>query len=363
MPVVFAYLNEHSFVRRVVLCLAGLVLSLMVFFLFLRHPGIDSFKDARVVDMVYGRANRPYVLRALLPAAARLLVDLTPPSLQERIRETTRTNKSLACWFAANGWDPASAVVYLAVSVWIYACLVGFALLVGRLASALYSGPPLLIESTPLLALAFLPSLFCQVNYVYDPATLFFSTLCLVLMARRRLGWFLPCFAVACINKETAILQTLVFYLHFRQDDQLGRPRFRGMLLAQVAIFLAVKTTLSVIFRSNPGSFGFLLFFHNLGWRFNPVGLAGTLSYFVVGIMVVHHWSCKPKLLREAAWMLPILVLLGLLMGFVDEVRSYCDAYPVVVLLAIPSAAALAGAKMEAREEGPHDRAALGLKT
>lgn len=351
MPALFCYLTEHPRVRKLCILLIGFVLSLVVFFIFLRRPGINTDSRASVVDMVRGRAWKPFAYRTLLPSAARLLSGIVPASLEARVRKSVEETPALSSWFERLEWDPHHAVEYAAVSLLIYLFLVGFAIAFRYLVAALYDGPVLLIEASPLVALAFLPSMFRHANHIYDTPSLFFFTLGLALMARRKWRWFLLCFVLACVNKETTILQTLVFYVHFRHDERMGRARFRRLLGMQLAIFVAIKVSLTVVFWHNSGTFVECHLVRNIVFL-PPAQLWSTLSYFIVGLFVVYHWSDKPRLLRDATWILLPLVVFTFFLGFFDELRDLYEAYPVVVLLAMQSAAALVDVRMTPIEPG-----------
>lgn len=52
---------------------------------------------------------------------------------------------------------------------------------------------------------------------------------------------------------------------------------------------------------------------------------------FLLGLpLVVWQWSSKPAVLRRALWIAPLLVVLTLFIGLVNEVRVY---YPLVPIL------------------------------
>ena len=147
-------------------------------------------------------------------------------------------------------------------------------------------------------------------------------------------------FILGCLNKETAILLTLLYAVHYRQ--RMDKAEFKKLLLLQVFIFLFIKSMLTVIFIHNPGTVvEFHLFDHNL----QLLGLypAKTIALWmgiaaVVMTLLFHHWSDKPQFLRDGIWICIPLVCCILLFGFVDELRDYYEIYPIIILLVFPFA-------------------------
>src|SRR5262245_46933836 len=53
-------------------------LAAIVFSIFVQRPGINGYNRAMFPDMIYGRAYKPFVGRALAPATVRLIVTALP---------------------------------------------------------------------------------------------------------------------------------------------------------------------------------------------------------------------------------------------------------------------------------------------
>lgn len=350
LPLIIDLLNERVWLRRLVVLIVGFVLSVMVWGVFLRYPGMNSSSRARAVDLVYGRAWRPYVQRVALPAIARLIASAVPDAARNALRQDIEGHQRLREWFQRHDWELDYAVEYAVVALLVYACLVGFVFAFRYLLTAVYTGSGLLLDAAPLVALAFIPSMFRYVNYIYDPPTLLLFTLGLAFMVRRQWLPFAVLFPIACLNKETTILLTLVFYIHFRREERLPKARFRFLLAYQVVVFAAVKGFLALLFADNAGAMVEFHLVYNLLYALAPQ-LWTTLSYFIVALLVLRNWSAKPAFLRDASWILLPLTVLCLFFGFAGEIRAAYDAYPIVVLLGMPTAFGLVGVEMVPLEE------------
>jgi hypothetical protein len=66
--------------------------------------------------------------------------------------------------------------------------------------------------------------------------------------------------------------------------------------------------------------------------------------------MVSHRWFEKPLFLRHSLWILPVLVATCFFFGWLDELRDYYEAYPIVFLLMIYSAGRLVGIKIKTQD-------------
>ena len=64
-----------------------------------------------------------------------------------------------------------------------------------------------------------------------------------------------------------------------------------------------------------------------------PHGLNLPL-FSVVIALVIYHWRAKPLFLRKATIYFIILFLLAMTYGYINELRAYYDALPIVYLLA-----------------------------
>jgi hypothetical protein len=259
-----------------------------------------------LAELMSGTAHKPFVGRVLLPALGLL------------------TSAGL-------GITPEAAV-----AAWIYLSLFGSSVALLWLCAAFWPGGPRHEIAALLLPLAAMP-LSLAFRHIYDLPTLFLFTLGLAALAHRRWRAFLVIFAVACLNRETTILLSLVFALWYAR--RLEPPLFWRLLLMQAGIFLLIRLPLLWQFRDNPGrSLSFYLDVHMRVYAERPaLALVHLLIAALIALACAHAWRQKPPGLRRAALALVgVLVPLFLVAGFPFEVRVFYEALPLVYLLALP---------------------------
>jgi hypothetical protein len=328
--------------------LAYAVVSLFVLAIFLHEPGINHYSPSSFERMVSGTAQRPFVYRALVPVMVRTATAAIPMSTRERLVKAAQEQPALraVCTFCDK--IPAERFPEFVVAVVVmYASLVGFALALRRLFERLFRAPDGFRDKVPLLALLLLPPFFCYTSFIYDFPALLFFTLALDLMARARWGAYLSIFVLSCFNKETTILLAVVFAIQFLRGSSLGRAAFYGLLAAQLIAYVGIKTGLSWIYRENPGAMVEYHLDHNFA-LLRPYPLSTAAAWLGVVLLVIHRWSDKPVFMRRGLWILAPLVGLTLFLGYLDELRDYYEAFPIVVLMMSHSVARLAGIEVSA---------------
>lgn len=292
--------------------------------------GIDAYYRSRLLDMVHGTAWRPYVTRALVPFVANL------------------ASAATALLF---GRFPHSE--YLFVTLAMAASLIGFQSGLRRLFRATYMAGDAAIRVTALAALAALPLTFGPFSrQIYDFTTLWMFALTLALMYQQRWSLYLAWFAVATVNKETSVLLALVFLFHFIQRKRMPLARIASLLAAQALIFIAIRGLIAYIFRDNPGGVVEINWEnHNQQVLLDPRMMSKRLFLLIaVAAFGAWHWREKSSFLRDAFIVLaPVLLIMGVTVGQVDEIRAYYEIYPLVVVMAADSFCRLTGTFVEAR--------------
>jgi hypothetical protein len=344
---------------------ARLLLLLLVYSLgasfalseFIRYPGFGNVTptlggERFFGDVIYGRAPRPYVERVLVPWAVRLAVAATPPRLRAAGEAHVRR------WFTVQGrpaWIYASAFEFLVVRTLLFACLVGFAFSLRRLARLTLALSGLELDVVPVAAFLVLPGMYGYGSMLYDLPALLLFTLGLVLIAGRRFSLYLVVFFLAVLNKETAILLSFVWGMDALRRRRPGRVA--GGLAVQVVMWAAVRGLVVWLHRGNPGEELALHLFRNIdvmravrnyflfrpvnAWLAAPTGLNVLyLAALVWGLFALRR---APRFLRDAFWIAPFLFVLAMFFGNVDEMRVYYELFPVLFLVLIRSAYALLG--------------------
>jgi hypothetical protein len=318
---------------------------------FIHGSGINSFPPAKVIDMVYGRAYRPYVYRTLIPSLVRFLSVLTPRSVGAVVNRVARPSV-----LAHVGWEPDHAIEYLILLILMGLSLFGFIVATRYLFNSVFEAPTFVSEVTSLIAVACLPGFLAPYGrHIYDFSTLFLFTLGLGLLARAKWKWFLIVYLVACINKETTILLTLVFLVHYRRaSGSLSREAFLRVLTYQLVIFFVIKTFVTVHFRTNPGSgLEFHLLDHNYQLLLHPYAFSTVITWLGLAVFTFYDWRHKPRFLLHGLVILPPLLIVVLFGGLLDELRAYYEVYPVVLLLLAHSAWNAIGFDVTSRTRQP----------
>jgi hypothetical protein len=220
--------------------------------------------------------------------------------------------------------------------------LVGFVFAFRYLVTAFWPASVLSDMLTVFAIVGLLPLMATFSRQMYDFATLFFFTLELALLARRQWKWFLAVFPLACLNRETTFLLSLVFAVHYY--PLVERQFLVKMLAVQALIFVIIRAPLLWLFKDNPGNavevfLPVQLYVLSQILAFSPIGLLALLFVlcgFVILFLMLYRWNDKPPFLREAALVtIPLLVVSYLVFGLPFEIRVFYEAFPVVFVLCV----------------------------
>lgn len=328
--------------RRVSVYVALLAtLSALVFLDFVRptvgrHAGINAYGRAKFLDMVEGRAWRPFVYRVLLPTSVRVAASVAPPTVRQACTDMVEGHRMLGRAFDVCGWETKAAFEYTFASLLMLLCFLGFGHFAAVFTEQALSLSPRISTRSLLAAAALLgvPPFFRYTSFPYDPPQLFLFTLGLSFLAARRSTPFIAVFVLLCLNKETAVLLIPVYALVFAKGG-LPRRQYWTTLAGLAVVYAAITVAIRLAFVDNPGSPFERHLGHNLkllsdGWTFVDLfvgmGLAG---------LVFARWMDKPALLRDSLLLVLLpLVALTFWLGFMDEWRDYYEAYPIIFALA-----------------------------
>ena len=328
--------NHQSSWRLIYLC-AVILLSVLVFGVFLYRPGINGYSRAMFGNMIYGTAAKPYVYRALLPYTVRVVVNAIPDETKATIGDSLGVQPAVDNLFMILGWEREYLVEYFVAGLLMYMSLWGFVWALRYLLGAVYRVSDLTRDVFTLAALAGLTQFFRYYSYLYDFPAVFLFTFGLALLVRSKWKMFLLVYLAACLNKETAILLTVVYAIYFRGRARLSRSRFASLMAIQLAIFAAVKIGLYAAYRDNPGA---LVEVHLPKHNLEVLGaypLSALFGWCGLTLLLFYKWREKPLFLQQAVWIVPPLIVLTFLFGYIDELRDYYEVYPVVLLLLLHS--------------------------
>jgi len=314
--------------QRLIYWLFILIASGLILYFFIQVSGVNRYYKARLGDMVYGTAYRPYVYRALLPTVVSLFSPLIPSGVGGVSMQIPGMGQMLSRLDAAT--YPAEALLVL---LGLYLSLLGFVLSLRYLMRALdYTEK--VIDWVSAAALPLLSPMFLA-GYIYDFPMLFLFTLGLAMLLRRLWLAYLVVFLLASLNKETSILLTLVFAFHYWRN--LERGIFYRLLVAQLILFIAVKMGLAWIFRANPGG----MFEYHLPDQIRAIQSMPGLALFLglilcgLGVLIARRWLEQPLFLRHALFIAIPLGILYLFFSMPFELRVFYELYPVVLLMVV----------------------------
>lgn len=305
--------------------------------------GINQYERSLFLDMVAGKAYRPFVYRTLLPTATRMVSDLTPQQVADAWSNAVRRNFYLTKLFARLKWETSAAYQYFVASLLMLMSFMGFAHWTSRLTLRVCDiGDTYRMRSSlAVVALLGLPAFFSYTAYPYDPPQLFLFTLALYLLASHRFVPFALVFGLCCLNKETAVLLIPVFALTNRR--QMAPRQVLAALIGLTAWYLLTRMLVAFAFRGAPGSFAELhLIDHNLRLLVSDWSFSSLAAWLIMATLLFYRWKQKPEFLRVSfVAVLAPLVLLSLFLGYLDEWRGYYEAYPLAFGLAVDTVSKL----------------------
>jgi hypothetical protein len=340
---------ENKIVYRTLIA----IISLYVLIAFVKLPQINGYERAMFSEMVYGTAWKPFVYRTLLPTTARLISGVIPEEVHNSLTEKVESNHFLMLALEKLKWESEFITEYMIAMILMYLSLLGFVYVFRKLFDEIYSSALWFKNLNIIILLLAIPAMFQPnySNYVYDFPALFLFTLGLLLLWQRKWNYFLVLFLISCFNKETTILLTLIFAIHFYKKDEVTRKFYYKFITFQLIIFAAVKILLFILFKNNPGGF---VEFHLIDRNyllFNGYSLTTFVVLLIIFLTIFSRWNEKPKFLKDALWIAIPLVILTFLLGFFDELRDFYEVFPVIILLISLNIARILGVEFKVIKE------------
>jgi hypothetical protein len=236
----------------------------------------------------------------------------------------------------------------------MFGCLLGFLWVTLALYDACYfQGSPNFRAAVPAIAAAGVVPWLSYTSHPYDFVSLLLFASILLLIQRSAWKAYLIVFTLACINKETAILNTLVFATYFAAQRRVWTRLSLTLIGIQVAIFTALHLIIDYAFRNNPGvNVEIHLFDINLPmmqqWIRRPYGVEQLVTALIIGIALFYRWRDKPLVPRSALVIAVPFALMWPYVGVLNEWRAYTDLYPPMLLLILGSIGYLFGVRPRA---------------
>jgi hypothetical protein len=309
---------------------------------------LNGYYRATLLDMVAGKAHRPFAYRLLVPLVTRGVLAVLPAGLQTWMRDVLGTMPSVARGLRYLSWERSDLPTYFAVLAVLYGCLCAYLATLRRMTRRLYDLPAWLADLAPLVSLAVLPMFFKRgTHLVYDFATLFLFLLGLEQILCGRAKAYYAVFVLGLLNKETTILLTLVYYLWHRK--RLLHSELYAQIGAQLLLFGVSRGLLALAFRGNPGGLVEAHLIENLRLYMRPYWFTAVVDLLAVVLLIGWHWLQKPGFLRICLVLAVPFLPLFLVAGGYGEIRAFYELYPVAFLLGFQSVAEILGWPMIAR--------------
>lgn len=317
--------NKNIILIPMLLLIAALVLGAHI------NTGSNHYYKARFVEMIDGKAYKPFVSRCLVPLVVRNISRFVTAEQSEQINRLVYSYLDPTCieW---NVYDlqGMNFTYYLIFVVIAYMCIVGFGLVMKGLINHFYALKQYSIFIA-ILSVIGLPAMFRYYSYPYDMANLFLFSLTFYLMMKERWLLYFLSFALCTINRETSIFLIIIFAITREIDfEEIG------LLALQIILYSCIQFSKVIAFDSNPGV---AMEFH-LWDNFNMAPFTSGTAMLVIALilLIVHNWNEKPNVIRIAFLFTFIpLTILGLIGGKFDEYRMWYEVYPFIVLLIVPS--------------------------
>ncbi len=299
---------------------------------------LNSYGPAKFVNMVYGRAEKPFVTRALVPLTIRGIRRLIPDPINYYYHGVIyKRYPSLYGAMVYLGWEVEYLTEYAIALVLMFGCLMSFLFGLRALFNALYEAPFWFADLIPFIALLVLPVFFVEgTHYIYDMATLMLFTWAFYCMAANRRFAYYVVFILSTVNRETTYLLILVYALYYLKRQH--NLQYLASLGLQALVYVLIRGTLAFIYRHNPGSVVIV----NFGWNMRnlllrPYNTATVVGYAVLATVIIYRWKDKHLLLRRATAMLAPMYVSYMVVGVWHEIRVFYEFLPILLLLTIPT--------------------------
>lgn len=330
--------SKERWVREAVICLGVIVAAW--YFVHLRYRLNQEFPLATLSSFLDGTAHRPFQFRMLVPwlVGGLQVTGLGEITLYRILDALSVVGIFYSFRYYLSGFIDRDVAGLLSFSVF-YALPWNY----------------LLAREIPIL----LP---------YDLPSIALLTLALALLHRRKWLPFYAVLVLGALNRETIVFVTIAFALV--EFGRQSRRDFALHLAGQLGIWLAVKTTMGVIYANNPGS---AFEFYHVGttsphWKTNlemlvsgPHLLLMLSNFGFAWVIVLAGWRhLTDPFLRKALWIIPPYLLLVLIAGNANEIRVYGELLPVIMapaaLIIMSFASSLAAKPVPPGVEHEHRR-------
>ena len=170
--------------------------------------------------------------------------------------------------------------------------------------------------------------------YPWDIPAVLFTTLGILWIREQRWSWYYWIFPFATLNRETTSFLIVVFAL-----TQFGKMKWWTLaqhVVVQVAIWLCIKTLLSLTFAKNPGIGDYYADALKDNWAALREPATWRTVSLVFGVLwlplIVFARYIREPFVRRALFVVPLFFAVTFVLAQFDELRIYGEMLPLVVL-------------------------------
>jgi hypothetical protein len=296
------------------------------------NTSLNGDPRSPLAGLIYGTAHKPFVSRALVPAATRLVVGALPDSARAWITESLTASPKFLKEAARLGWDLRMLPEYVVALSFACAALIAFPFVMRRMVRELYETDDSMETILPVMLLLGLPPFFrVGTHYIYDfPALLFFS-LGFLLLLQKNWTLFYPVYVLGCFNKETMVLLSIAAVLLYWR--RLPWKTLAGHVVSQAALYVLTRVILGWVFAANQGGEVEFHLWGNVHNALLPYSIGGFCIACLLVYATAYEFGRKPWALRRAAWLLVPFVLLLVTFAWAEEIRDLYEIFPIYGLL------------------------------
>jgi len=294
--------------------------------------------ESRVSIATYldGTVSRPFAYRVLTPILIRVMrdgvhIDSVIPSLPAFAQ-----SKITAICEKATAEPPVSCGTVMSFEVVSALYFFCFLVAVWALAMRMFASNAVAAFGCVVLSYLTVNSLILlRLSHIYDFGVLMFVALLLLCLEYRRHMLFCVVLALACLNKESAIIYLLAFAtVNLRRLPLQANAAYCAV---QVAIFLVIYGSVRFLFRNNPGQGLELYLMPQISFFTEKYTFAFVLWTLPLVALVFYDFTHKNLTLQGASIVLLPWLALYVIGGVPREIRVIFEVLPILLLLATGS--------------------------
>ncbi len=318
-------------------------------FLTVKFNRFSSGRAMRIETALLYENPRPYGARVLVPLVCNTVASALSKGIAKPIERSV--NETVPVLRKAAGIKPRFIVPWVVMLGLHFGAYLGLLLCFRRLLVELYGASRLVSLVGAVFAGLAVQSLWIKgARFFYDPPSLFFGALLVLLIVRKKDWLFLAALIVATLNKETAAVYIAVWGI----CNYCGgnRRQVLGSLATQIAAVAIVRFAVIQVGGLDGVDTRYDNFIRDY-WDYNRYHFAYAkfwtqpdriLTLLLTGVVLTRKWSTHPLVIRASFLGMFVLFLGSLRGGVWGEIRVFSDVYVPLALAATVNVVAMARA-------------------